>query len=512
MNGRGMPVRNTASAWRCAVVLGLCIAPGCAAGSHEANRAPTARIASTRATTTHATHSDAAITAAVPEAPQSAVALVPLPPAETTAEPGIAVSPNGTRVAVYGTDLHLRIWDLRGGAVLASEPMGRADDEPWLEMDWRRSGELLGTVLRGDAGPQRLQLWNEDGRAVATPFDRAVNGNLRWTPDGSLLAVTGRDGVQLIDPVSGAVHATLRLRPSDLIRIDSFSPDGALLVVSSSPAATIGRGAGHVESDIFEIGSHRRVGRIDLSSGHSFSPGATFAWTADSTMLAMATQSGGAVVWDRATRRTRRCAIDPDPNSEEQGDLELQAVRFSPDGSMLAGVVMEPKALLVWDARTCALVRRFDVEGQALSEPEFSADGAQIISALGESDATFWDVRTGHVVRSVRGASGRLFRVGERMFALDGNVELAISRMDDGATLFIRPVTIDGRAVSVAAMRDGLFAGEPAAVAQLSYRVEGSTRVRSGSSLGPGYLRPSLVEDFFAGRDVSPPRRAASAR
>ena len=113
---------------------------------------------------------------------------------------------------------------------------------------------------------------------------------------------------------------------------------------------------------------------------------------------------------------------------------------------------------------------------------------------------------------AVTGASGRLFCVGERTFAVAGDVELAISRIDDGATLFMRPVTVDGRQVTVAAMRNGLFAGEPAAVAQLSFRDEGSTRVRSGSSFGPGYLRPSLVEDFFAGRDVSPPLRAGSAR
>ncbi|MGE0761480.1 MAG: WD40 repeat domain-containing protein [Pirellulaceae bacterium] len=84
----------------------------------------------------------------------------------------------------------------------------------------------------------------------------------------------------------------------------------------------------------------------------------------------------------------------------------IQGLRFSPSGAVLASVDSEPKGLRLWVPETGGLAYQLDAYGVAV---EFTPDGAQVAVAPGychksETDVQLWDVETGKLARTVRGA------------------------------------------------------------------------------------------------------------
>jgi WD40 repeat protein len=145
----------------------------------------------------------------------------------------IAVSPEGRWVATgswLGTGTTL--WDLGGrtpGPIGPSRRLPTGDAIVGFSPDGRR------LVTGSQAAYQFWEVgsWSPVGRPI--PRDRAnLRGPLAFSHDGSVLAIaTSPREVQLIDPGTGGVLATLTAPDPQLISWLSFSPDGGRLAVAS---------------------------------------------------------------------------------------------------------------------------------------------------------------------------------------------------------------------------------------------------------------------------------------
>lgn len=119
-------------------------------------------------------------------------------------------------------------------------------------------------------------------------------------------------------------------------------------------------------------------------------------YSPDSRVLAGGGEDGLIRLWDLANcqliRELRGCKN------------YLECLRYSPDGQRLASVAREQKSLRIWDPATGKNLHTLACSGIALA---FTPDGKQVAVARGRdkpisTEAPFWDVKTGKLVRSLR--------------------------------------------------------------------------------------------------------------
>jgi WD40 repeat protein/transcriptional regulator with XRE-family HTH domain len=153
----------------------------------------------------------------------------------------LALSPDGKRLAVGGSDGHVRVWDSNTSQLLL------------------------------DLSAQSSTVWG-----------------IAFSPDGKLLATPGQDNTAKIwDAMTGKARMTLAGH-SDEIRGLVFSPDGKLATASADTSAKIWNlSTGDV---------------LTTLTGHS-DPLWAIAFSPDGTRLATTSRDGTARIWDAATGR-----------------------------------------------------------------------------------------------------------------------------------------------------------------------------------------------------------------
>jgi WD40 repeat protein len=247
-------------------------------------------------------------------------------------------SPGGTRAAVYD-EQELSFWDLLRGsrigtidaqvAALDFSPDGRSLAVATLEglrifrddlRSWRPAPG--GLPVDFDPNGRRLAVGGSDD--CVDVYDvrslRLVNqyclapeiDSVRFSPDGSKLALdNGVDTVRLFS-LRGRPSTDLHTGPSLTGNIDPFSPDGRLLVSTThdDPTAVL----------VWDLRTRKRLGVL---RGHS-EPVSAFAFSPDGKRLATAAEDGTARIWDLRTRR---------PMITLAGHRgPVVSVAFSPDG------------------------------------------------------------------------------------------------------------------------------------------------------------------------------------
>jgi WD40 repeat protein/DNA-binding SARP family transcriptional activator len=375
--------------------------------------------------------------------------------------PGVAYSPDGTRLASIGIEGVAKIWDVASGNLLlelpsdsgeigwgiAYSPDGNRIATIWSsqldvwdaksgQRDFSFTGVLSGgTVNRASFSPdsQRVAVARLDGLPRVWDLDSgtqvfALSGHeqlcdaIAFSPDGSQLATGDQGGtLKIWDAISG--QELLSLGSGGLIHNLAYSPDGSLLAAANEDGTltiwdpTTGRVALSLPrmSGLYSVAFMPDGKR--LVTAHQ--DGTTKMWDAVSGQLLLTLAGHVSTVVDVASSPDGRQIAtagfdgtirqwDPSPGREV---LTLAAhtdqaygVRYSPDGSHLATVGMDGYAR-IWEARTGQLALEL-APGSPLTSLAYSPDG-KLLAAGGVDGMVYaWDIGTGQLILQVSGHQG----------------------------------------------------------------------------------------------------------
>jgi WD40 repeat protein len=212
----------------------------------------------------------------------------------TASEPrlltSLAISRDGTRVTASGVSPLIPVWDLPSGRLLMKlrEPVPPESSGELARISISPDGTMLASVRAG----RPVHLWQlKDGTLTRTLGDgQELIQDVGFSPDGRLLAASGRNGTRLWQVDTGELRRTFLSRPGDDSvnpRKHAWSPDGSQLAQVSNrmvwDAGHDWRSAGVVEITLWEAETGRRLNTISWPSQvHDV------AWSPDGNYLAIA--------------------------------------------------------------------------------------------------------------------------------------------------------------------------------------------------------------------------------
>ncbi len=306
----------------------------------------------------------------------------------------VAFDPGAATVVSASLDGSLVRWDVRGG-----EPMGRplaGHESAVAAVAFHPGGSQLAS---GDLGGG-VRLWDPATRQATGTLDghRDAVWSLAYSPDGKLLATASFDEtLRLWDPAIGEPHGDPYEVGSPFIGNVAFGPDGARL-------ACIGGAALPSQGDSEVVVWHLGGGEPRRFTAPGRGKLAAVAFGPDGRMLVAGTWNGEVLAWDLA-------AADPSPELlYDQGEA-VMALRFSPDGALLASgggawVGQGDNHVVLWDvSRREPRFGPLAAHETTVSSLSFSGDGAMLASGggsvhggAGRPGIILWDVATGVAV------------------------------------------------------------------------------------------------------------------
>jgi WD40 repeat protein len=271
-----------------------------------------------------------------------------------------------------------------------------------------------------------------------------------FSPDGTVVATGGKDGVVRLWDVAAGQQAGQLTGHTDWVYAVAYSRDGTTIATASrDQTARLWDAATRQQTT--ELGRHN-----GSATAVAFSP--------DGTVVATANDSGGMRLWDVATGqqtaeltgRDARGAVAFSPDGttiatgSDDGTVGLwdagtrnhvgqltghtdwvHGVAFSPDGTTIA-TGGDDRTVRLWDAATGeqrALLAGHDAGVRAVA---FSPDGTTIVSGSWDGTARLWDAATGRQKTRLTGHTGGVLSVA---FSPDGTIIVSGS-WDDTARLW----------------------------------------------------------------------------
>jgi WD40 repeat protein len=406
--------------------------------------------------------------------------------------PALAFSPDSATLASGGGERSIRLWDMTSGdqrgtigshddwiAALAFSPDGRtiaSGSCDWTYHRGRNVAEFAGT----DPGcVSEWKLWDAGSRELkrsARESGRLLS--LTFAPNGKSLACAIGRNVKHYDLRSDAPGQVISTYDFDATSV-AFTPDGAALI-SGSHDQTVRRTALAAKKQEWEApGSWEQVNSISLSpDGKLLVAGSSDRRFAVRTLRAgsKGLKPGVARLWDARTGKLLR-RLD---EAKEDAGGHVMAVRFSPDGRRIAvggSSVAGAGTVRVCDAATGAYVWSIVDHGAEVQALAFSPDGSVLASAGAEGAVRVREPQTGKVIQTLEGHEGGATSLafsaeGRTLVCGEGKGGTRVWDVQSGRLLntckspasSASTVTTDRLFTTVALGADGLFAACPATV------------------------------------------------
>jgi WD40 repeat protein/DNA-binding SARP family transcriptional activator len=287
----------------------------------------------------------------------------------------VSWSPEGRRIATASGDGTARVWDAQAGDELYV--LYGLTGDIWT-VEWSPGGQRLVT-----GGGQRPWVWDLPAPALRLVGHTDKDGlvDAQWSPDGSLIVTAGRGGTQRVwDARTGEQIQTFAGHLTDDSRQQTawhvgWSP-------SSDRVASTGSDA------VVRVWDPRTGEELLAYTEHTGTDTWYAEWSPDGTRIVSTSTDGCSHVWDARTgeRIATFC----------NGCLGHSAA-WSPDGTRVASGCLfgSLEGAYVWDAATGEPLVHFDKDTDSTSRPDWSPDGARIVTPSWDRTARIWNAETG---------------------------------------------------------------------------------------------------------------------
>jgi WD40 repeat protein len=175
---------------------------------------------------------------------------------------------------------------------------------------------------------------------------------------------------------------------SDLLFSVALSPDARSVACSGGTLS---------ETGLVKVFDTTEGGELFTIAGHA-GPVRSVAYSPDGRWLASASDDGTVKLWDAKSGQLVRPIADRDSSVSAVG-----AVAFSPDGSRLAGAIIEDATVRIWDTATGRQLHQLRGHTGNVTHVAFRPDGARLATGSEDRTVKVWEMDTGREMLTLAG-------------------------------------------------------------------------------------------------------------